>query len=72
MIRLGEVLRAKSKALVNMLIVYSNKKQNCVMLNGDGNENGKKINRSKGTVKRATKNVQLLLQHCPETSSTAM
>ena len=65
MIRLGEVLRAKSKALVNILIVYSNKKQNFVMLNGDGNENG---NRSKGAVKRATKNVQLLLQHCPETS----
>ena len=67
-IRLGEVVRAKSKGLVNILIGYSNKKQNCVMLNGDGNENGKKINGSKGAVKRATKNVQLLLQHCPETS----
>ena len=68
MIRLGEVVRAKSKGLVNILIGYSNKKQNCVMLNGDGNENGKKFNRSKGAVKRTTKNVQLLLQHCRETS----
>ena len=37
--------QAKSKALVDILI---NKKINCVMLKGDGNENGIKINRSKG------------------------
>ena len=35
------------------------------MLNGNGNKNGKKIiNWSKGVVKQATKNLQLLLQHC--------
>ena len=35
-------LRAKSETLVNVLIVYSNKKYNRLMLNGDKNENGKK------------------------------
>ena len=32
----------------------------CVMLNGDGNENGRKINRSKSTVKRTTKRIRLI------------
>ena len=53
-----DIDRAKGEALVNIIIVVYLKimiiKWNCVMLNGDGN--GK---RSIGTVKRATKNVQL-------------
>ena len=41
------------------------------MLNGDGNENGKTT--SLGLkVKRATKNVQLVLQHCRKTCEIAM
>ena len=55
-----DIDRAKGEALVNIIIVVYLKiiiiKWNCVMLNGDGNGNGK---RSIGTVKRATKNVQL-------------
>ena len=39
-----DLARAKSEALVNN--AYKQKKLNHVMLNGDGNENGIKINRS--------------------------
>ena len=39
------------------------------MLNGDGNENGqKKKNRSKSTIKQATKNAQFVLQPSCKTS----
>ena len=39
------------------------------MLNSNGNKNGKKIiNCSKGVVKQATNNLQLVLQHCCKTS----
>ena len=38
------------------------------MLNGDSNENGKTLVGFKRSVKRATKNVQLVLQHCCKTS----
>ena len=68
-----DIDRAKGEALVNIIIVVYLKiiiiKWNCVMLNGDGNGNGK---RSIGTVKRATKNVQLFLQHWCKTSWIAM
>ena len=37
---------SKSKALVNNTYIYKQKKLNRVMLNGDGNGNGIKVNRS--------------------------
>ena len=37
-----DLARAKGKALVNMLIIYSNEKYNRVMLNDVGNEKEKK------------------------------
>ena len=39
-----DLARAKGEVLVNILIIYSNGKYNRVMLNGVGNENGKKDN----------------------------
>ena len=39
-----DLARAKGEALVNILIIYSNEKYHRVMLNGVGNENGKKDN----------------------------
>ena len=36
-----DLARAKSEALVDIVIIYSNKKKNCVILNSNGSENGK-------------------------------
>ena len=37
-----DLARDKRETLVNILAVYSNRKLKSAMINGDGNENGKK------------------------------
>ena len=40
-----DLVWAKSEALIDIAIIYSNKKKNCVILNSNGSENGKKSTR---------------------------
>ena len=44
-----DLARAKSEALVNILIIYSNRNYDRGMLNGVDNENGKKTNKQRTT-----------------------
>ena len=48
-----DLARAKGEALVNILIIYSNEKYHRVMLNGVGNENGKKDNNNNNFARAA-------------------